>query len=189
MPSLPAGGWGRFPLSGGNGRRPKGVGIIRPYTQTALLSVGAAVPSGPRQPPSPPGCAKAGGVCTAQDFSNFSPGRPQWAGGKADQPLRFCPPEGYYSIPRRASPVTGVQGAMTVSTAAGKVLTESSPLAHLWLLSVRAESNIASLNYKSPQYPLPSPDTPPGPGDPKSASCGPGRRPPESPSAPRRSAG
>ena len=26
-----AGGWGRLPLSGGNGRRPKGVGIIRPY--------------------------------------------------------------------------------------------------------------------------------------------------------------
>ncbi len=31
-----AGGWGRFPLSGGNGRRPKGVGIIRPYIKTAM---------------------------------------------------------------------------------------------------------------------------------------------------------
>ena len=90
---------------------------------------------------------------------------------------------------RRASPVTGVRGKGDYERPLREGAHRSHPPAILWFLSDRSERNIVSLNYKSRQYPLPSPDTPPEPDDPKSASCGPDQRPPGSPSAPRRSAG
>ena len=53
------GGWGRFPLSGGNGRRPKRVGIIRPYRKAAVLGVGAGVLTGPSSTAQPNSMAQA----------------------------------------------------------------------------------------------------------------------------------
>ena len=51
-------------------------------------------------------------------------------------------PAGVYQKPEVArSRKNGVQGATPMNTGASRVFIEGSPLAHLWLLSVRAESN------------------------------------------------
>ena len=56
-------------------------------------------------------------------------------------------PAGNYEQTKVARPRNrGSRGTPPMSTAAGKVLIEGVPLAHLWLLSVRAESNTVSPN-------------------------------------------
>ena len=97
---------------------------------------------------------------------------------------------------RRASLVPGVRGKGDYERPLREGAHRSRPPAILSCLSDRSERHIVSprraepfFNCRSQQYLLPSPDTPPEPGDPKSASCGPDQRPPGSPSAPHRSAG
>ena len=151
-------------------------------------------------------------------FQNSNPVGACVPGARRTKRSCLCPPEGYYPMIRRASPVTGVwgptppvrgrwpEGPEGVGNAAyERLLREGAhrrrPPTILWCLSDRSErhpprraesslSKAGSLfNYKSRQSLLPSPDTLPEPDDPKSASCGPDQRPPGLPSAPRRSAG
>ena len=68
--------------------------------------------------------------------------RPQWAEARRTAELVLGPPGGQNQSFWRASPVNGGPGGgATLNARSAWRSSETHPLAHLWLLSVRAESN------------------------------------------------